>query len=107
MARIEVAPEDLEQAAVGLSRAASDICEISGRIQGVRHSVEDGWQSNYTTIYTEGLETLRHNLLTLAESTQEISDMIRQTAADLRRVEEENRRLFSGSGGGGGGGGGR
>lgn len=107
MARIEVAPEELEQAAVGLSRAASDICEISGRIQGVRQSVEEGWQSNYTASYTEGLEILRHNLLTLAENTQEISDMIRQTAADLRCIEEENRRLFSGGGGGGGGGGGR
>ncbi len=98
MGRIDVRPDELDRMAVSLSGTAEDMQATSGRVDHVKQCVEEGWQSNYTAAYIEGLDVLKRNLQLLAESTRELSDMVRQTAADIRRVEEENRVQLGGGG---------
>lgn len=96
MAKIEIKPEQLERTALKLSEAVSDIRGSASGMDRVKDSVEAGWQSRYTGLYTSEIQILKNNLNKIADHTEDISRQLRETAAQIRQTEEKNRAMFSG-----------
>ncbi|MEG1106578.1 MAG: hypothetical protein RSD63_07990 [Eubacterium sp.] len=78
-----------------MGQTASNISDTANRVNGISTSVEQAWNSEYTSTYLEETLKVKRNIQKIAVGTDKLSQKIYEIAQDIRATEEKNRMIFS------------
>ena len=94
MARIDVKPDKLDRIAAQITAIGSELNSSAGKLNGVHQTIESAWKSQYTPAYVQEIDVVKNNIRKIAQKSDELAQLMKKTASEIRRVEEENRRSF-------------
>jgi WXG100 family type VII secretion target len=91
---IKVDPANLDRVANNLKNIANDASSVKSLLSQAESVVNAAWRSRYTNMYLDEVRTVRNNMDKIENKLNSLSAALRQEAANVRRVEEANRRAF-------------